>query len=103
MSEVITMADTEYLHFQMYMKERRGRYHPALFSQDIMYFCKIWKSHRQMFAEYCKRHDCVRSYIFLNQRCVEYESSLLDRKLQLSQISELEYQRQQRLIEKVYL
>ena len=97
------MADIEYMDFQRYMTERRARYHPMMFSQDIMYFCKMWKSHRQMFAQYCKKHDCVRSYIFLNQRCVEYESALLKRKLQLSQINEHEYHAQQRIIEKVYL
>ena len=97
------MADIEYQHFQNFMKEKRFRYHVSLFSQDIMYFCKIWKSHRQQFADWCKQHDCVHSYILLNQRCVEYESSLLERKHRMKQLNEQEYRSQLRMIGKMYL
>lgn len=104
MVEVMNMvADMEYRYFQTFMEEERGRYDPTLFSQDIMYFCKIWKSRRYEFAQYCKRHDLVRAYILLNQRCVEYECMLLERKHRFRQIDEQEYRNQLRVIEKVYL
>ena len=97
------MKDQEYQDFYQYMKETRSFFHQQLFSQDIMYFCKIWKSHRQAFAQYCKKQDCVRTYILLSQRCVDYETSLLDHKYLHQQISEQDYHHMQRQIEKVFI
>lgn len=97
------MATIEYLQFDAYMTSSGSRYQPTLFSQDIMYFCKLWKSHRQQFAGYCKRKGLVASYLTLNQRCVDYETNLLDYQKQSGKIDNETFRQQLKIVQKVFL
>ena len=100
---IIQSKQIEYDYFDNYMKTSHSRYHASLFQQDIMYFCKLWKSHRRCFASYCKENEILPSYLLLNQRCVDYEMSIIEYKMEQGILEQDEFRLQARQIQRIFL
>lgn len=74
--EVIDMS--QYIAFPVWAKQERVRYNYELFQNEIMYFAKIWKAHRQAYIYYCNEQNAFNDYEALNERLRSFEKRILN-------------------------
>lgn len=71
---------SRYITFPDWATQVRVRYNRDLFQNDIMYFSKIWKAHRQAYIRYCNDQQAFHDYEILNERLIAYEKRILNQR-----------------------
>lgn len=95
--------ERSYRIFARYMEISHAKFNPTTFKSDDMTFCKIWKAHRKAFGEICAKHDCREAWIDLNERFVNYETSILDMNYRNGRVTNIEYDKQLEYIQRKYI
>lgn len=80
-----------YVSFREWSDMVHVRFNRLLFEQDIMYFAKIWKAHRQNYHGYCQQHNVVSDYENYQNRLTIYEKRLLDIQYETGYMSDQQY------------
>ncbi|MGX8835337.1 hypothetical protein ACWG0P_14140 [Amedibacillus sp. YH-ame6] len=75
-NDMYKKEDGIYLPFEKYAELKRVRYNKDLFKNDIMYFCKIWKAHRQSYLHLCEAKGYKNDFQDFENKLFRYEDRI---------------------------